>query len=289
MTNSFKKNIDLSGHTTFKIGGKAKYFFIAKTKKQLIGAVKEARKNKIPFFILGGGSNILISDKGFDGLVIKLENSQIKTRGFKIFSESGALLSKLVNESALKGLSGLEWAAGIYGTLGGAIRGNAGAFGKEIKDLVEEIEAYDFKEDKIKIFKKRECFFSYRGSIFKKKENLIVLLAVFELKKGAKKNIKEEIIKYLEYRKKNHPLNLPSAGSVFKNPPSKSAGELIEKCGLKGKTIGKAQISLKHANFIVNLGGAKSEDVLRLIFLAKKKVKEKFKIDLEEEIRYLEF
>jgi UDP-N-acetylmuramate dehydrogenase len=139
MISKFKKNIKLAPYTTFGIGGNAKYFFTAKTKKELIEAIRESKRIKIPLFILGGGSNVLISEGGFNGLVIKISNSKFKFKGFKIFTEAGVLLSKIVNESARKGLSGLEWAGGIYGTIGGAIRGNAGAFGREIKDVVEKI------------------------------------------------------------------------------------------------------------------------------------------------------
>ena len=289
MGSKFKKNIKLAPYTTFRIGGTAKYFFTAKTKKELIKAIGESKKMKIPIFVLGQGSNLLVCDNGFDGLVVKVKNSKFKVKGLKIFAEAGVPLSEVVNESAEKGLSGLEWAGGIYGTVGGAIRGNAGAFGGEIKDVIGQVEAYDAKTEKIRIFKANNCCFKYRESIFKKRENLIVLSAVFKLKKGKKNKIKKEIKNYLDYRKRNHPLDFPSAGSVFKNPPKKSAGELIEKCGLQGKIIGKAQISLKHANFIINLGGAKADDVLSLINLAKREVKEKFKIELKEEIKYLGF
>jgi len=289
MVSNFEKNIKLASHTTFKIGGPAKYFFKAKTKIELIGAIGESKKIKIPVFILGQGSNLLISDKGFDGLVIKVQNSKLEIKGLKIFAEAGVLLSKIVKESGEKGLSGLEWAGGIYGTVGGAVKGNAGAFGGEIKDVIEEVEVYDIKTEKIKIFKAKECCFKYRESIFKKRENLIIISALFKLKKGKKNKIKRNIKNYLDYRAKNHPLNFPSAGSVFKNPSKKSAGELIGKCGLAGKTIGQAQISSKHSNFIINLGGAKAFDVLSLINLAKKEVKDEFGIELKEEIKYLGF
>jgi UDP-N-acetylmuramate dehydrogenase len=289
MIYKFKKNVKLASNTTLKIGGPAKYFFEAKNKEELIGALEESKKMKIPFFVLGQGSNLLVSDNGFNGLVIKIKNSEFKIRGFKVFAAAGIFLSKLVKESAEKELSGLEWAGGIYGTVGGAVRGNAGAFGGEIKDVVEEVEAYDVKTNKVIIFKARECFFKYRESIFKKRENLIIISAVFKLKKGKKNKIKGNIQKYLDYRAKNHPLDFPSAGSVFKNPPKKSAGELIGKCGLAGKIVGKAQISSKHSNFIINLGGARAEDVLSLINMAKKEVKDKFKIELQEEIKYLGF
>jgi len=274
----FKKNVLLRNYTTFRIGGPAKYFSVAKNKEELIEAIKLAKKLKLPFFILGGGSNVLVSDKGFNGLVIKF----------------GQLLSSYVSK-------GLEWAVGIPGTIQGAVCSNAGAFKKSMKDVVKEVEVFDIKTGKIKIFKNKDCKFSYRDSIFKHKKNLIILSVRIKVKKSDPKKIKQ----YLDYRKKTQPLNFPSAGSIFKNPPGFSAGELgeedkssssafaaarlIEKCNLKGKRIGNVKISEKHANFIVNLGNGKAKDVKKLINSIKKKVKNKFNIELEEEIQYLGF
>jgi len=253
-----QKNVSLKKYTTFKIGGPAKYFFVAKNKSDLLKAVQEAKKRRLPVFVLGGGSNVLFPDKGYRGLVIKFQNLK---------------LSQLVN-------SGLEWAAGIPGTVTGAIWGNAGAFGKSMKDVVKKVEVFDVKNEKIKILNNKDCRFGYRDSIFKKNHDLIILSA--EIKQ--KKSDPQEIKKCLAHRRKTQPLSFPSAGSVFKNPPGFSAGELVEKCGLKGKKIGGAQISDIHSNFIVNLGGAKAQDVLSLIKLVKKTVNKKFKIKLEEEI-----
>lgn len=284
-----KTNIPLKKYTTFKIGGPARYFYITKTKKDLIKAILVAKKFKLPFFILGKGGNLLVSDKGYNGIVIKIQNTKYEIQNKKIKSEAGVMLGKLINAATEVGLSGLEWAIGIPGTIGGAIYGNAGAFGKSIGDLVKEVEVFDLKEEKIKIFKKKNCHFDYRESIFKKNKNLIILSAIFQLKKRNKKEIREKIKKYLNYRRETQPLELPSAGSIFKNPQGFSAGKLIEKCGLKGKRIGNVKISEKHANFILNLGNGKAKDVKKLIELIKKKVKERFKIKLEEEIQYLGF
>jgi UDP-N-acetylmuramate dehydrogenase len=308
-----KKGISLKDCTTFKIGGLAKYFFVATKKEELIKAITTATDLKLPFFVLGNGSNLLISDKGFKGLVIKIKNQTSKIKHNLIYTEAGISLGQLVNIALKNNLTGLEWAAGIPGTLGGAINSNAGAFGKSIGDSVIKVEVYDVKDNKIKIFKKRDCKFGYRNSIFKRKKNLIVLSVTIQFKKGNKKEIEKKIKEYLEYRKKTQPLNFPSIGSIFKNftpyrnevsgagPALKNllrkfgrknvipAGWLIEKCGLKGKTIGKAKISEKHGNFIVNLGGAKAKDVKKLIKLVKQKVKSKFGIVLEEEIQYLGF
>lgn len=286
-----KKNILLKNYTTFKIGGSVKYFFEVESKEDLILAIKLAKKLKLPFFILGGGSNLLVADERYNGLVIKMKNTKCKMRNeklkCKIFVEAGYSLAKLVRDSIYKNLTGLEWAAGIPGTIGGAIKGNAGAFGSSMADIVKTVEVLDSKNLKTKIFKNKDCKFGYRDSIFKKNKTLIILSTKLQLERGNKKEIEKKIKEYLNYRKKTQPLDLPSAGSIFKNPPGKSAGELIEKCGLKGKKIGNAQISEKHANFIVNLGGAKAKDVLKLINLAKKKVKERFSIELEEELTML--
>ncbi|MBZ1348441.1 MAG: UDP-N-acetylmuramate dehydrogenase [Candidatus Nealsonbacteria bacterium] len=312
-----KRNILLKKDTTFRIGGPAKYFFAAKTKKDLVKAILMAKKYKLPFFILGGGSNVLAADKGYEGLVIKTQNSKLKVQNHNlklktIYVESGVRLSHLLKISLEKSLMGLEWAAGIPGSVGGAIRGNAGSFGKSMKDVVETVEVFDAETEKIKFFKNKDCKFSYRESIFKKKPNLIILSLMIQLKKEGREEIKNKIKKNLEQRKKTQPLNFPSAGSIFKNtkyqiPNEKlqskikkdkniktiiknniiPAGYLIEKCGLKGKKINKAQISEKHSNFIVNLGGAKAKDVKELIKLIKEKVKKKFGIILETEIELL--
>jgi len=256
-----KKNIPLKNYTTFRIGGPAKYFFMARAKEDLIEAILVAKKFKLPFFIFGGGSNILVSDKGFNGLVIKF----------------GQPLSSYIPK-------GLEWAVGIPGTIQGAVCGNASAFKKSMKDVVKEVEVFDTKTEKVKILKNKDCRFSYRNSIFRKKKNLIILSVKIKSKKSDTKKIKQ----YLDYRKKTQPLNLPSAGSVFKNPAGFSAGELIERCNLKGKRVGNIKISEKHANFIVNLGRGKAKDVMKLIKIIKNRVKKKFGVTLEEEIQLLE-
>ena len=300
-----KEKIPLKEYTTFKIGGPARYFFVAKSKEGLKNAILWAKKKKLPFFILGGGSNVLFSDKGFNGLVIKLQNTQSEIRNTNVIAGAGVPLQKLVLEAAKKGLSGLENLAGIPGTLGGAIWGNAGAFGREIGDLVEEVKVLDVGGSKLEVkkLKNKDCKFGYRDSIFKKKENLIILEATLKLKKGKRKEIKEKMKEILKLRKEKQPLEFPSAGSVFKNVPIEKvpkkiqekfkekikdgflpAGVLIEAAGLKGYQIGGAKISEKHANFIVNTGEAKARDVLKLIELIKKRVRKKFKIELKEEI-----
>jgi UDP-N-acetylmuramate dehydrogenase len=301
-----KENILLSGFTTFKIGGKARYFFEAKNKEDLISAVKAAKKFKMPVFILGGGSNVLFSDKGFKGLIVKINYSDFKIEDNKIYTGAGIGLSKLAKISQKESLSGLEWAVGIPGTLGGAIFGNAQAFGERMSDSINSVEALNLKTLETIKLPEKQCRFKTKNSVFKKTNNFIIISAILKLKKGNKNRIDKKIKENLSYRKKSHPLNVPSAGSVFINTEGKirdkkilkdfpklieynkwgiiHSGFLIEACGLKGKKIGKAAISQKHGNFIVNLGGAKAKDILSLVELAKQKVKRKFNVDLREEI-----
>jgi len=310
---NIQKDVLLAQHTTFRIGGPAKYFYETKNSKDLLKAVEAVRKAEIPFFVLGGGSNILVSDKGFDGIVIKVKSQKSKVKSNIIYADSGILLSRLVIESIGAGLTGLEWAMGIPGTVGGAARGNAGAFGHSISEAIEEVKVMDLTNQKVRKLVNKDCEFSYRGSIFKQNKNLIILSVELKLEKEKKPGLGQEIIKKcLEDRKKSIP-PYPSAGSIFKNleianlnkfavnaqkflkmiPKEKikggkiPTGFLIEQCGLKEKKIGGAMISEKHSNFIVNVDNAKARDVVKLINLCKEQVKDKFGIELEEEIEYL--
>jgi len=301
-----QRNVLLKNHTTFKIGGPAEYFFTAKTKKELIKAIKWAKNKKLPFFVLAGGSNVLISDEGYKGLVIKIENCKLKIENCRIIAEAGAPLSQLVNLALRNGLTGLEWAAGIPGTVGGAIQGNAGAFGGSMAGAVKTVEVLDIKDLRFKIYDPRGCQFSYRDSIFKKNHNLIILSCRLQLERKNKETIKRKIQEYLDYRNKKHPKE-PSAGSCFKNVEFKffkkdffkkfpetqkvlkenvlPVAYLIDQCGLKGKKMGGAQISKVHPNFIINFNKATAKDILGLINLVKKTVKKRFGINLEEEIQ----
>lgn len=309
-----KKGVLLKKYTTFKIGGPARYFLVTEKKEEIIRAFALAKKLQLPTFVLGGGSNILASDCGFDGLVVKIHNAkpkfQIKnTKGnITIKANAGAALEDLVKYSTKSSLQGLEWAGGLPGTLGGAIRGNAGAFGGEIKDSILKVEALD-NHFNVRILTKKQCLFSYRSSIFKKK-NWVVLSAILEFKKGNKENLQKIAQSNMNYRKERHPLELPNAGSIFKNcdfeefsPTLKKSllavvkkdpflvvpvAYLIAQAGLKGMKIGSAQVSEKHPNFIVNLGGARADDILKIIDFNKKSIKEKYGVNLEQEVQFLE-
>jgi len=304
-----KKNVSLRKNTTFNIGGKAKYFAEIFNAEELKKVLFWAEEKKLPVFILGGGSNILFPDNGYKGIVVKISNKEAVFEKNKVIVGAGLLLLKLVLLTKEKSLSGLEWAAGIPGTVGGAIFGNAGAFGGEMKDSIKEVLALDKKTKKEKVFKNKECSFSYRNSIFKIKKRHIIISATFEFKKGNRKKMLTEIKKNISYRKENHPLEYPSAGSIFKNQKInkkteklfekypefkkfKKRGEipaafLVEKCKLPGKKIGGAQISKKHTNFIINKKSAKAKDVILLINFTKKKIKKEFNINLKEEIIFL--
>jgi len=287
----FQTNVNLANLTTFKIGGKAKYFCEVLTATDLKQVIEQARQKRMPFFVLGGGSNLLIDDKGFSGLVIKIKTQPIKTIEESVIEVSaGFRLSELVGFCLENELSGMEWASGIpKATLGGTLYMNAGAFGQKIADIVEKVEVFNTKTLKTEIFTFLDCAFGYKQSIFKENKNLIILKAILKMEQKEKIEIEKEIKSVLQYRKEFHPMAFASAGSIFKNPKQISAAELIEKCGLKEKQIGKAQIAKKHANFIINLGGAKANDVKKLIKLIKKEVKKVFKIDLKEEVEYLNF
>ncbi len=307
-----EKNLVLKNHTTYKIGGPAKYFFLAKNKENLVKALNISKKLKLPIFILGGGSNLLISDKGFFGMVIKIDILGEQFNGNKLIVGAGEKLTKLSYTLADKGLSGLEWATGIPGAaVGGSIYGHAQAFGTKISEIIESVEVINSKTLEIKTLTKEQCNFSLKNSIFKKNKNLIIISAVLKFKEKNPEEIRAQIKEFLEYRRTKHPTNFPSAGSAFVNPEKKitnkkllerfpelndfnikgtiPAGYLIAKSGLAGKKIGNAQISEKHSNFIINLGGASAKCVMGLINLAKRKVKKNFGINLETEIQFVGF
>ena len=284
--NNWGEDVSLKEHTSFKIGGRAKYFCQVYSEDDLIISLRKAKKMALPVSILGGGSNLLISDQGYSGLVIQIKASDIRWEGDEVFGQAGASLSLLVRQAEQRGYSGLEWAVGIPGTIGGAIRGNAGSFDNSMAKLVKEVTILDQEDLKKRKYLLEDCKFDYRDSIFRGDHNLIVLSVVLKLTKGNTREITAAMEKNRQLKQFTQPY-YPSAGSIFKNPAGLSAGKLIEETGLKGSQIGQAQVSLKHANFIINLGQAKSEDVRRLMTLIQKKVKEKFNVVLEKEIEFL--
>ena len=290
-----KFNEPLAEHTTFKIGGPAEFWVEPQDPSELNSLIKAAKNKNIPIFVIGAGSNILCADSGIKGIVISLNSDyfkKIETKKDEILCGAGVRLASLVKKAHDFALGGIEFLSGIPGTVGGALTMNAGISesvkeGKKIRkirsigDMVEEVSVMDYAGN-IMSLKRKELDFNYRRSDL---SDYIVLDANFKLFKKDKEEIKNEINKYLDYRKRTQDISSPSAGCIFKNPPQESSGRLIDLCGLKGKSIGDAFISLKHANFILNKGRAKAEDVLGLIALAKREVKVRFGIELEPEIK----
>ena len=285
-SNRLKNNVPLVPHTTFGIGGPAELFYEARTDRELIGAMKAAHSLKIPYFILGGGSNILIADQGITGLTIKIQNQKLEVKDNRIIAKAGTPLSKIVKAARDNALSGLECCMGIPGTIGGAVISNAGSKKEWIGQNVETITILDENAKIIKL-KKEECGFKYRDSRFKHRLQEIILEISLRLTSQTKEKIAEKEKNFLQERS-GQPQE-KSAGSVFKNPPGDFAGRLIDVAGLKGKRIGEAQISSQHANFIINLGNARADDVYALIKLAQETVKEKFGVKLELEIKLVGF
>lgn len=276
----------MSRHTTFKIGGNADVFVLPKSEEELIFCIKTAGKCSVPFCIIGNGSNILASDDGVEGAVICLLNMKgIKISGDTAVVLAGQSLMSFCMTLQRKGLSGLEFAYGIPGTVGGAVYMNAGAYGGEIKDAVVSVRYLD-KSGKICVMDKEQMNLRYRSSIFQENGG-IILSAEFRLNKDDSDKILERMNEYLSRRKEKQPVDLPSAGSTFRRPEGNYAGTLIEKSGLKGKKTGGAQVSEKHAGFIVNTGGAKSRDVVSLIEKIQAKVLNDSGVKLQTEVIFL--
>lgn len=311
-----QENVSLAGHTTFRIGGPARHFVVAGSVEELLAAVEYARAKSWPFFLLGGGSNLLVSDKGFPGLVIKNKNEEMEIKNvpagqdgekLAVACGAGTVFGRVIMETVRLGYSGAEWGFGIPGTVGGAICGNAGRLGQAIAQIVENVTVLD-GDLRTRTLSKDDCGFGYRESRFKKTGEIILSATLlFEKKEpSAVDTVLEEAKAVVR-----HSPPFPSAGCVFKNYNIQGqsdellkghpelvqrvrggklgVGFLIEQCGLKGRQIGGASIWEGHANYMVNTGGAKAADVVALISLVKESVKARYGIELEEEIRYVGF
>lgn len=276
----------MSAHIYYRIGGPAAVYASPDGAHELAAVVEVCKENNIPYFILGRGSNILVSDRGFDGCVIDMTENfrDIAAEGNLIAAGAGSLLSAVAKEAAENSLTSFEELAGIPGTVGGALVMNAGCYGKEISSLV--LSADILSEGKIVRIERNDIRFGYRHSDLKGR---IVTGAVFALEKGDPEAISSKMAEYSALRRSKQPLNYPSCGSVFKRPAEGFAGKFIEEAGLKGKTIGGAMVSDLHAGFIINAGTATAQDVLSLIKIIKMTVKEKFGMELHEEVIYLGF
>ena len=278
----------MKSHTTFRIGGPAEVFIMPKSVKQVQMAVKICQEEQIPYFILGNGSNLLVSDRGYRGVIIQMDRNmgEIQVEGTEIQAAAGALLSSIAVAARRESLTGFEFAGGIPGTLGGAVVMNAGAYGGEMKDIVETVEVLDMDTFEVKELKNEELEFSYRNSIIQNK-NYIVLAIKLKLQKGNKEEIKAIYEDLREKRNSKQPLNFGSAGSTFKRPEGHFASKLIEDSGLKGYHINDAWVSEKHSGFVVNKGNASCKEILELIDHVKNVVFEKFGVKLEMEVKIL--
>ncbi|KLO24753.1 UDP-N-acetylenolpyruvoylglucosamine reductase [Marinitoga sp. 1155] len=277
-------NESLRLHTTFKLGGVVSLFVIPKTKEIFIKAIRYLKNKNIDFRIIGGGANLIVKDEYMDFIVVSTEFlTGYNIQDEYIYSEVGIPFSRLSYIAMENSLSGLEFACGIPGTLGGALFMNAGAYGGQISNIINEVEVFDLKEETIKKLNKEELGFDYRKSIFQERR-YIALSAKLKMVKKEKYKINEKMKDMSIKRWKKQPLEYPSAGSIFKRPRSDFyVGTTIEKLGLKGYSIGGAQISKKHAGFIINKGNAKFSDVLNLINYVKKTVKNEYNVELEIE------
>jgi len=320
----FEENVILAPYTNYKIGGPARFFFTAKNAEELTQAITKAKAENLKFFILGGATNVLFSDEGFDGLVIKLELNKIKLEaGEKVRVGASTPVKTLLEFLIENSLSGFEWAGGLPGTIGGAIYGNAGAFGGETKDNITEVVSINVKTGQSENRNNADCHFGYRMSIFKERAfkdqdanapsyvppKDVIVEAVFQFARGNQESIQASAQEKINYRNERQPIEYPNIGSIHKNVDLKKVPKevakkyasqikvdpfpvmptalLISEAGLKGKTIGQAQVSEKHPNFIINLGGAKASDVHDLAQLVKDTIKEKFNIELEREVIFL--
>ena len=292
LTNEIKQGIvkidePMKKHTNFKIGGNADVFVIAKNIEEIKCVIKFSKENNILLTILGNGSNVLVSDKGIRGIVLQVGTKEIKIEKQKnalVEVEAGVMLGALAQVLLKQSISGFEFAAGIPGSIGGAIRMNAGAYGGEMKDIVKDVTVLNEKGE-ISVLTNEECEFSYRHSRFTDSKEIVIKVTL-ELPLGNEAEINAKMDEYAQSRKEKQPLNLPSAGSTFKRGSDFITAKLIDECGLKGYTSGDAQVSTLHAGFVVNLGNATAQDVLNVVSHVKQVVLEKTgkQIELEDEL-----
>lgn len=309
----FKELEPLAKHVNFRIGGPATYFVEARSTQDLVDAVQMARELSLPYFILGGGSNTLVSDEGFQGLVIKAANRNLKIDGDRVTAEAGVISASVARATADKGLRGFEWAVSLPGTIGGAVRGNAGCFGGETRDTLESAKL--LRDGRVIELTNEDLKYGYRHSILKEPghEQDVVLEATFKLTPGDRVEALALIDKNLAGRKSSQPLGSSSAGCMFKNfeydseaeveklfskveVPEKmkethrlGAGWIIDQLGLKGTRMGDAQVAPQHGNFLVNVGHATAKDIVALISFIKTKARDEYGVQLHEEVQYLGF
>ena len=286
--NRVLKNEPMSKHTTFRIGGPADLFLKVETLDELKYAIEICNSKEIPVTVIGNGSNVLVKDSGIRGVTIKLNFNELELKENNIIKAgSGVMLPKISNLAYENELTGFEFACGIPGSIGGAIRMNAGAHGKPISKVIYSTTYLDKSDLSIHTIDNKGNEFGYRESLFSKNSNYIIISAEIKLEHGIKEDIKSVINENIKYRKETQPINFPSAGSAFKRGKEYISAKLIDEAGLKGLTVGGAQVSEKHAGFIINKGNATAKDVLELMEIIKQKVKEKYNVELEREIEIL--
>ena len=284
----FEKNVSLAEHSTMKVGGNADYIAYPKSESALCALVDYLNDEGIKYTVVGNGSNLIFDDDGYRGvIVITTHLKKIRKTRNTLYAECGVSLTALAVYAQKHGLSGLEFAYGIPGTVGGAVYMNAGAYGGEIKDVLQKSAYFD-----VSISKRCELYnaghkFGYRDSIYETNDN-VILSAVFELKPKDPAEIKAEMDGYMAARKEKQPLDYPSAGSTFKRCEGHYTAQMIDELGLKGCSVGGAQVSEKHAGFVINKGNATSKDIKDLIKIIKQKVKEKYDLDIQEEVKYID-
>lgn len=283
----FRLDEPLARHTSFRIGGPAEAWAEPGDEEELEACLREAAGLGKPVTLLAGGTNVLVRDGGVRGLVLSLEGTfkEARVEGTKVRAGAAIPLAVLARRTALKGLQGMEWAVGIPGTLGGGLVMNAGAHGGELKDVVRRVGLW--LEGRREVWEAERCGFAYRTSAFRGLPGAVLLWAELEMAGAPVDGLKARMDGYLAGRRASQPMEPANAGCVFKNPPGDSAGRLVEACGLKGRRLGEAEISSKHANFVVNTGGARARDVLGLMEQARQAVRERFGVELEDEILVL--
>lgn len=281
------KDEPMKKHTTFRVGGNADYFVVPKTEEEVKNVVNLCKKEEMPYFVLGNGSNLLVGDKGYRGVIVQIcrEMNRIEVVGNALVVQAGALLSKVGSAALEAGLTGFEFASGIPGTMGGAVFMNAGAYGGEMKDILSEVTVLD-ENGEVKVLQKEELGLGYRTSIVAKK-GYVVLTAKVELQPGDREQIEARMQELKVQRTTKQPLEYPSAGSTFKRPEGYFAGKLIADSGLRGFRVGGAQVSEKHCGFVINKENATASDIVELMNQVIERVQKEFGVTLEPEVRKL--
>jgi len=285
-----KEHEPMSKHTSFRVGGAARWFVQPGNVQEVQEAIVFAQEKKLPWFVLGGGTNTLVSDKGFEGVIINITNRAVKIDGERVTAAAGAMSVSVARSAADAGLSGMEWAASLPGTIGGAVRGNAGCFGGEMKDAVESVRV--LRDGSTMELKNADCQFAYRESCFKHNKDVIIDVTL-KLTTGDKQMVKAKMDEMMNKRKTTQPIASGTAGCAFKNPlvngKLTSCGKIIEELGLKGMKIGGIQISEIHGNFLINDGTATADNVVQMISFVKTRARDELGISLQEEIEYVGF